>query len=35
VIFDEVHFDDDGCAPGMVLWVLASHNRRRSLIRVP
>jgi hypothetical protein len=26
--------DGDGCAPGMVNWVLASHNRRRSLIRV-
>src|SRR5580658_10266528 len=26
---------DDGCAPGMVSWVLASHNRRRSPIRVP
>lgn len=28
-------FDDDGCAPGMVIRVLASHNRRRAMIRVP
>ena len=27
--------DDDGCAPGMVIWVLASHNRRRAMLRVP
>jgi hypothetical protein len=25
---------NDGCAPGMVIWVLASHNRRRAMIRV-
>ncbi len=25
---------NDGCAPGMVIWVLASHNRRRAMKRV-
>jgi len=25
---------NDGCAPGMVIWVLASHNRRRAIKRV-
>src|SRR5579859_1993202 len=28
-------YGEGDCAPGMVFWVLASHNRRRALIRVP
>lgn len=27
-------FDDDGGAPGMITWVLASHSRRRSTLRM-
>ena len=27
--------DDGSCAPGMVNWVLASHNRRRAKVLVP
>jgi hypothetical protein len=29
-----VEFDDDGSAPGMIIWVLASHSRRRSTLRM-
>ena len=28
-----VEFDDDGSAPGMIIWVLASHSRRHSTLR--
>lgn len=30
-----LQFGEGDCAPGMVFWVLASHNRRRAMIRVP